>query len=349
VGVSGAPTVDDWRAALGVTLDEFMRVGFALYVAAIENPGSVTRDLLTLDNVVPIFRPLSAPQARAIIDRHFANTPEGHSTWGREREQRGREKWCPNPLQSRPIVAVGRDDLVVPAPHYLISKVTPTGLYFTGLEAFGTSFTDALGAIFERYVGAQFGQLGAAVAVLGEITYGPHNQKTCDYFVVTPESALLVEVKTARPTLDFRRGATEGLADARRKLLHARDQLNVTELLLADAHPALADIPKDRPRQRLIVTLEPFFLRQTFGHEVIFDDGDVVPVASAHDLDVVVGTLAANDDAGSRLRAALTVTDASPADLLNSIRDLDPVPNKIIDEAWTRWADWDTGVADAQD
>jgi hypothetical protein len=46
------------------------------------------------------------------------------------------EKWSPNPLQAKLIVSIG-DDLVVPVRHYLIERITPTGLYFIGQSGVG--------------------------------------------------------------------------------------------------------------------------------------------------------------------------------------------------------------------
>ncbi len=274
----------------------------------------------------------------AIIDKHFAATAKEHSQWGLEWQHKEREKWSPNPLQRKPIVSAG-DELIIPSPHLLINRITPNGLYFIGIEAFKATFTDALGKVFEQYVGDQLRELPGA-EVHSEIAYGSHNEKSCDYIVVFAQGVVLVEVKTARPILDFRTGEDNGFADAKKKLCHARDQLNKTEKLIVECHPAFNHIPKDRPHVRLVVTLEPFFLRQTLAHEAIFGE-DPVPVASAHDLEAVVGTLTGHSDAGQRMLTALTPRSDLPADLLDAMDGLEPVPNSIISDAWDRWAVWE--------
>jgi hypothetical protein len=338
-GVPGAPSAADWETALGLPLDAFMRTGFALFTAAMQNPGAVTRTLLTAPHVMPIFAPLTPEQLLRLVDKHFAASPSELAAYGRRFEQRHREKWSPNPLQWRPLVAVD-DELIIPAPHFLLERITPTSLYFTGLEAFGTTFTDALGTAFEQYVGAQLRRLSAST-VHSEIEYGPDNKLSCDYILVFPEAIVLVEVKTARPVLDFRTGKSDGFADAKKKIAKARDQLRTTAHLLADDQPEFSHIPKDRPVCRVVVTLEPFYLSKTLSDEAIFEDGDTVAVASAHDLEVVVGALADRNDAGGRLLAALAGPSDRPLDIIDAMRDIDDPPrNQLVDEAWGQWSVW---------
>ena len=61
----GALTENEWRGLLGVSLEEFMRIGFVLHTAAIRNGGQVARDTLRAPHVAPIFTPLATDEAIA--------------------------------------------------------------------------------------------------------------------------------------------------------------------------------------------------------------------------------------------------------------------------------------------
>jgi hypothetical protein len=322
----GAPTAEEWIRTLGVPLEGFMRTGFALHVAIVQNNGAISRQLLRADHVARIFAPLSADDALGIADRLFVAAPEQHAAWGREREVAGREKWSPNPLQNWPLVAIG-DDLVGPSPRYIIDRITPTGLYFIGLDAVGPRFTDALGCMFERYVGTQLRLLRHAT-VYDEVVYGSPERRTTDFFVVTDEVVVLVEAKASRPVLATRVGQPAGDEDIAAKIGNARSQILATAKLIEDGHPAVAHIPNDRPLRGLVVTLEPFHLVPTFLYEDVLGDASLpITITSAHELEGVVATLAERSDGGERLLRALTPEPDSPPSLWDAVTGLTPVPN----------------------
>jgi hypothetical protein len=140
-----APSADDWTDGLGVSLEHFIRIGFGMQVAAASNGGVISRDVLKLDHVAPMFTPATADEALAIVDRWFAATPEELRAAGAAEETRGAEKWALSPLVAKPIVALPDGRYVMPWSRLVIDRVTPTGLYFIGLELFGKGFPDALG------------------------------------------------------------------------------------------------------------------------------------------------------------------------------------------------------------
>jgi hypothetical protein len=334
----GAPTAEEWIRTLGVPLEDFMRTGFALHVAIVRNNGAISRQLLRADHVAQIFAPLPADDALDIADRLFVATPEQHAAWGRQMEVPGREKWSPNPLLPWPLVAIS-DDLVGPSPRYIIDRITPTGLYFIGLDAFGTRFTDALGCMFERYVGVQLRLLRHTI-VHDEVVYGSPERRTTDFFVVTDEVVVLVEAKASRPVLATRVVQPEGNEDIGKKIGNARSQILATAKLIEDGHPAVAHIPNDRPLRGLVVTLEPFHLVQTFLFEDVLGDASVpITITSAHELEGVVAMLAERPDVGERLLQALTPQPDSPPSLREAVKDLTPVPNPILSNGWDRFTE----------
>ncbi len=71
-------------------------------------------------------------------------------------------------------------------------------------------------------------------------------------------------------------GGAEGLADVATKLGEAVGQIERTATQIADRHPAFSHIPDDRPARGLIVTLEPYYLRQTMRDHLV--ESDILPI-----------------------------------------------------------------------
>lgn len=237
------PTPQQWSDLLGTDLDSFMRTGFALYVAILQNGGSISRDIMQADHVKAIWEPLSPDELFDIVDRLFCRTPDEHRSLIRRDEMRGLEKWSFNSLTAYPLVALG-NDLVCPAPHLLIDRVTSTGLWYIAQGELKSKFTGPLGGTFETYVGDQWRLLTHA-EVLPEIRYlkGGSHAKSCDWFVITDSVVVLVEVKCARPSLSYRAGTEAGVADLRERLSEAVGQLGRSAELIAAGHPEFAAIP----------------------------------------------------------------------------------------------------------
>jgi hypothetical protein len=264
--------------------------------------------------------------------------------WARQSEIRGYEKWSPNPLQAWPLVAIGTD-LVGPTSRYVADKITPSGLYFTGLTAFGSRFTDALGCMFERYVGRQLDLLQHAT-IHRSREYGIPRKDTTDFLVVTPEVVVLVEVKASRPVLTVRTGQAAGDDDVAAKIGHACEQIDKTVNLIANRDPALADIPTDRPVVGLVVTLEPWYMTETLAYDDLIPKATVpITTASAHELEGVVANLATEVDVGQRLLRALTpgppvppFAMPTPSALRNASEGVEPKNNPILVEGWDRFA-----------
>lgn len=336
-GCDGALSADEWRDLLGVTLEEFMRIGFGMHVAALQNGGKISRSLLEASHVAPIFTPLRAEQALAVIDTMYAGTVAELRDLGRAAEVPGLEKWSLNPLLVKPIVATG-DGYVMPIPRYVIDRFTPVGLYFIAFAQHGSRFTDALGCMFERYVGAQLRQIDAW-KTHPEIVYGPHGKKTVDFFVVTDSCVLLVEVKAARPIEAIRIGDPSSDDDIEKKVGHAIEQINKSAALLA-ADPMLAHInPTGLPVRGMVVTLEPFQLINTRLYEDVLTPAKVpTVVVSAHELEGFIAAVLREPEPDVYLTAAYNSTDElTPRSLSAAVNGLEHPPNPILDEAWDRF------------
>jgi hypothetical protein len=335
--VPGAPAPSEWEHALGMPLETYMRVVFAVFVAAVQNPASVTRTLLRMDHVAPVFDPATTDQAMDVIDRWLTAPVEAHRAWAVERAVPGRGLWSPNPLQHRPLVAIG-DELVVPVPEYLLGRMSPSGLWFTGLDEFGTRFTDALGTAVETYVGEQLSLIRAAT-VHPEVVYDSPQRKTVDWFVVTDDAVVLVEVKAARPAVGVRTGSVGGDEQLLERIGKARSQIDRTAALLANGHPAVAHIPSDRALRGLVVTLEPFHMVDTFLFEGVLPATSIpTATASVHDVETVCAALADSPDAGRLLLAALTAKPPAPPALRDALEGLPRARNPLLDRWWQQWS-----------
>lgn len=345
-----APSAVDWEAGLGVTLEHFIRIGFAMHVAAASNGGVISREVLKLAHVAPMFTPATADLALAVVDRWFAATPEKLKATGAAEETRGVEKWSLSPLVARPIVALPDGRYVMPWPRLVIDKVTPAGLYFVGLELFGKGFPDALGAMFERYGGTQLGLLEHA-EVHPEIVYGKPERKTVDHFIITPETVVLVEVKSARPIRATRLGEPTGDEDTANKLGHAYEQIERTARMIRNGHPAVASIPSDRPLLGLVVTLEPFHLVNTdlFYGDVLTKPSIPTVIASSHELEGVVAGLRGAADVGRRLLESLEADRPGGVRITDACEGLADAPNPLLGEAWERFSQPWTDLAAAID
>lgn len=343
-GKPKAPSPEDWTAALGVSLEQFMRLGFAMHVAALSNGGSIDREVLKMDHVAPVFTPLAPDEAVDVIDRWFADSPEHLRAAGAAEEAPGVEKWSLSPLVARPVVALPEGRYVMPWPRLVLDRITPTGLYFIGLELFGESFPDSLGAMFQDYIGSQLDLLEHA-EVRSEIIYGKSNERTVDYFVITREVVLLLEVKAARPIRATRLGEPLGDEDTAKKVGHALTQIERTARLLRDGHPALAAIPTDRPVRGLVVTLEPFHLVNTNFYDDVFERPSIpTTVTSSHELEGAIAVLREADDLGARLLDALTPVDGAVTSLNHATKTLPNSPNPLLDKAWRRFSEpWGDG------
>ncbi|MFP5355459.1 MAG: hypothetical protein ACLGIK_09985, partial [Gemmatimonadota bacterium] len=226
-------------------------------------------------------------------------------------------------------------------------RVSPTGLYFDGVDAWGSAFTDSLGCGFETYIGRQLDHL-EHVDVHPEITFGSPEQRTVDYFVVTDEIVLLVEVKASRPVTAMRHGTEAADEDFVRKIGHAVGQIRRTMDMLAAGHPAVGRIPRDRPVRGLIVTLEPFHLANTFLFEdLIPPPREGLAIASSHEVEGVVAALADRTDVGHRLLRAFDRAPPTPPSLSSAAEDLESGPNPILDDAWGRFTAVFDGLRDA--
>lgn len=334
------PSQDEWRGAFGAGVVDLVNVGFVAHVAAMKHGGTVPVDHMGDSRFDLAYRQITPTEALAVLDRFYTAGIDDAAEWAAEQERVGYEKWSPNPLHDSPVIALADGTRIVPWPRALIARFSPSGLFYPAVQTFGSSFAEALGRAFESYVGDTLRLLRSA-DVMPERVWGKPESRSCDWFVVMPDCVLLVEVKATRPNVEVRLGTPEGQADVLRKIGKAADQLDRTAEMIRAGHPAVADIPADRPIVGLIATLEPFhFMDPFFYRDVLGDRSIPIGVAYAHMLEGTAATLADRTDAGRRILDALTSDEDQWANnglrLDNACEGLDQVRSPILDRAWER-------------
>lgn len=333
------PTPAQWEAALGVSLPDYMTIAFQLASIATTYEGRLTTANIRHCHELGFFAGADLETVLSVIRNHFAASLRTLASNGRSAELDVAKMWSYNPLMGRPLVEDGSDGYVLPIYRYLIEKITPLGLFFTGTTAFGKSFADELGKSFELHIGKHLALLGnAGATIYPEIVYGHENRKTIDYFLVFEEVVILVEVKSFKATEKARAGIDSGLESLVGKVQSARDQIDKTAEALRAGAPALAHIPSDRPLRGLVVTAEPLHNIDTFLYKDMFGHNKIeCSTASAHDIERICPILAKQAGAGNRVHDALTFDDPTPPSLNRAVKDLSTERNPIVDGLWQRW------------
>lgn len=344
-GVRGMPQENDWRLAFGASVQDLIETGFVAFAAANQHRGVVPVDVMGDDRFTGRYGSLTPADALVVLDRFYTSTVDNAAQYTRNAERPGYEKWSPTPLARTPILTLPNGDRVVVWPNALLARFSPPGLFYAGIEAFGPTFSDALGGVFETYVGNQL-RLIRHATIHPEIKYrgGGQEKKTCDWIVVTDACVVLVEVKATRPVLSVRTGEADGLDDLTKKIGKAADQLDNTARMIQANHDAVSHIPNDRPLVGLVMTLEPFFLMEDWLYgDLIGGKSIPITVSYAHVLEGVTTLLSDRADAGDRLLTALMEKEDPggvkiPARLDRAEDDLKPSDrsNPILAKAWER-------------
>ncbi|MFF4265799.1 hypothetical protein [Streptomyces virginiae] len=326
------------RDLLGCTLSDYVGLGQLLYGAATHTGGRFNPEWLPDDELGRFEDLTSRVAVAAAIERHFSTGVE---------EERARfadglftsdpmlRRYTPNPLRARPLVRGFGRDYLIPVTSAVLGKVSPMGLYYTGMERYGEAFSQDLGELFEQYIGRHL-RLIPGADVHPEIVYGKKNgERGVDWIVVLPGLVVLVEVKSARPTAGLRLGPQQFAGKLTEKLEKAFGQINKSAGLINERHEAFTHIPNDRPTLGVVVTMEPFHL---------FNAPEFRSVLPATTVPTVVASASELEDAvvltENSLEQALLAHIKQPPPGGWSLRDLSQgrtAINPILDEAWAAY------------
>lgn len=338
----GEPVFEDgrWESILGVPLEEFLKIAFIMYAAAIHNPGGISRQTLLAANVRPAFEPVGAERALQVVDTWLARPVADLAQLGQEMTPDPNDLWRFNPFYERPIAIMDDGTYVIPSPLGVLQRFGPQGLYFIGRDAVDAdanpdafrAFTKALGLRFERYIGVQLGFIQHA-QVHPEIVYDD-DQRSVDYIIETPEVLVLVEAKSAAPDIKTRSGIFPEDGEMQRKIEKACKQITKSAELIEHGHP---DFPamNDRQMRGLVVTREPYFnLPLPFLTNVVQPASIPTTIVSSQQLEGVIPALSDDADCGTSLLGAL----GSDPDVVKT--SLDPLPlgrNQLLGDIGDRW------------
>jgi hypothetical protein len=327
---------------LGCSLADFVGAGFVLAIGAKSNAGFFDPEWAPLwEGPNSINGQFSMDIVRQVFQEHFLTTFEDVRTTAKKLEQadlslRHHEF---NPLLSRPFVTLPDGRHIAPQPHFVFQRLSPSALYYAGVEALGkveaNAFTRDMGVVFQEYVGRQLRSMPGAV-VLPEIVYDD-SQRSVDWFVVFDDVLVLVEVKSTRLSHLARMGGNQLKEDIERCLGKAYTQVARTEELLSRGHSAFTDIPVDRPRIAIVATLEPYWAANTpFVGRFLPEPAIPTTVASMRAIEQLVDVVTVLGGP-QPLVDIVTDEDRRTWNLENALPNIDVPRNRILDKAWSRY------------
>lgn len=183
----------------GVSLDEFLFLGFGLFAAATQQPGR-TFDASTFKNF-RIERGIAEAFVR-LVSNDFDGLRVQHTEWIHQGiNPPGFEPYHLNPLRRWPAIALDGGRIAVPIPRFLLDRIT-TGVYFDFMESLSekgrSEFGDFWGRGFEQYVGELMRSQRGFDNLFPEMSYelDGRSEVTCDWIVRDRDTALLIECKT---------------------------------------------------------------------------------------------------------------------------------------------------------
>ena len=341
-------TPESWQQdLLGCDVEQFIQASSIVWFHLISNYGinyeSISRGdsydvRVTLEELKETTKLLDMDtELLDILHCHFIRTARYLRKVAKKYQNPQRKKWSLNPLNKYPIIDLEDGYLVVPVPSYLLNKVSPSGIYYLSYDKYGENFTSRFGHEFQNYVGQQLELLSSisGVRVLPEIRYGRKGnvRDTVDFFLLTEDVTILMEVKIYRPIQKIQEGAEEGYSHLQSRIQRAYNQIQRTYEDLQSGDIKGIELPKRSHTIGLIVTLDPFHLI----NDTMFDETFTRPaiptaVVSIDDLEVAIARLLKADDINAQLLQLDTHID-NPFQILKNYSIASSEKNPMIDEA----------------
>jgi hypothetical protein len=210
---------------LGCSLSDYRLLGEFVFFVSSTHHAHFNEVIFKMPEMQRLLGTLTPDQASDVYRRHFLQTADDFRVAvGKNNRPAPYRRMTFNPLIDKPVVRCGGADDYVPVPLLMMRKVTPLGLYYTGIKRWGHDFADDLGYIFEPYLGRHLKHCRGA-DVYPEIKYGPAATRldSIDWFVVTPTAVVLIDAKSVRPTEAVRTGGDGAADELKRMLRHGVD------------------------------------------------------------------------------------------------------------------------------
>ncbi len=321
-----------WSSVLSCSLDELVGLAIFLHSGALRNCGIYNPGWLCQPNFKEVFDILPRPVIERVVASHFVVTR------GRFRELAAQsqlqdpqlKRYEFNPLLVGPFIELEGQRPIAPILRPILYRATPGSLYYVGVEAAGTVFTEALGRVFEHYVGRQL-QLCGPDALIPEVGYDT-GKKSVDFIVVMPKAILLVEAKATPLTQHARLGGDRLQMDFARAAGKGIDQIERTAGLIRARHPAFSAIPADRAILGLVVTMEPYYQCDT---DLVFrrNAGSVpTSLCSAWELEQLMSLVSLRAD-----EVLLKMSASTRGSISHALQTLTIGCNEVLDQAWSKY------------
>ena len=325
---------------LGCSIDEYITAGFVISTVARAGSGYFDVDQPEIwERPNRLADLMSKETLEMLFRRHYLTTFSEFKDLARSARQSNPklQQHEYNPLQGHPFITLKNGAHIAPQLHLVYQRMAPAAIYYAGVRSLSSTdadkFTRDLGIVFEDYVGRQL-KLVPGVTVLEEIEY-EKSKRSVDWIVIGDNFVLLVEAKSTRLTQRARMGDERLPEDVERCIGEAYRQIDRTERLIEDNHPAFAVIPKELPRYGVVATLEPYWASTNpFFHRLIPTSPIPTSIALSRQLERAVA-IANSGGVSESLQHSLFQTleePPTPDDWLDDV----VVRNPILESAWNR-------------
>jgi len=276
---------------LGCTITDYVATAFLLFVGALRNSGTFSLSWLKQENFEEFLEKLPGATVEQVVANHFLTSVAEFRSLDPGRvpgQHPDLRRHNFNPLQAKPILGGLIKPLLIPSPGLLVRKVSPLGLFYSGIDKLGGEFAIELGYLFEEYVGKQLRLMNDAT-LLPSIAYGRENLESVDWIAIFDDVVWLVEAKSTRTTETIRTASDDAGVDFERTLGKAVKQINRSAKQISNQRPEFSAVPKDRPLLGVIVTLEPFYSANSRDTRRHLPSADVpYAICSASELENIV-------------------------------------------------------------
>ncbi|MBI3743752.1 MAG: hypothetical protein HY261_05620 [Chloroflexi bacterium] len=255
-----------FQTTTGMSIKEFMAVGFAFY-AATSGPLVFGRSYLENTKVASLQPLLTAKN----IDSFLKQATVDFRTFRElvmkeERDAPGLGRYTFNPLVSKPVLVRPSGEFCIPIPKLLIRRITG-GLYHDLIDVFSNPtqnpFQDWFGHAFEEYGGILLREVFQPALVFPETGYGKPSEgrRTPDWTVLDGPVGLAVEFRTSRLPKKLRAVADRDALTERLRSALVDPLLKfpgkISDLLNGKTGLPIRGVTRCIP---LIVTVEPWYV-----------------------------------------------------------------------------------------
>lgn len=245
----------DWTEILGVDLDEWLMILFALATAAKDNYGQLDTTAPSRDNWQDI-DPRLTPERVDIVLRQLTVDVDTFRMRTASAPLTADHLWrfSYNQLKSTPFINFSQGTLVAPQYLFVLQAMMVENIFYR-IGRKWKLFPEELGYRVEAYTGRQLRHAGFS-SLAPEITYDSGSKKSVDWLATMADTVLLVECKSAKLSLDVRTGGPGALRFIEDRIGKARSQIAKTKGLIDESKPGFKDFQGLLPLG-LIVTAEP--------------------------------------------------------------------------------------------